>query len=165
MSTWTIERMTPELDLDGILEVEAASFVNPWTRDMFAWELQNPTISYIYVLRAGQERVAAYCSSWRIFEELHINNLAVRPAWRGRGFARALLEHVLGEAVRLGARRATLEVRRSNEVARRLYEGAGFIVAGTRRNYYTNPAEDAMVLWRDPLVVGERDSGLEVGGS
>ena len=157
--------MTPELDLDGVLEVEALSFVNPWTRDMFAWELQNPTISYIYVLRAGQERVAAYCSCWLIFEELHINNLAVRPDWRGRGFARALLEHVLGEAARLGARRATLEVRSSNEVARRLYEGVGFIVAGTRQNYYTNPAEDAVVLWRDPLVAGEQDSGFGVRSS
>ena len=146
--------MKPELDLDGVLEVEAVSFVKPWTRDMFAWELQNPKISYIYVLREGKERVAAYCSCWLIFEELHINNLAVRPEWRGRGFARALLEHVLSEAARLGARRATLEVRRSNEVARRLYEGVGFAVAAIRRNYYTSPPEDAVVL--------SRGSGFEI---
>ena len=145
---WTIERMKPELDLDGVLEVEAASFVNPWTRDMFAWELHNPQISYIYVVRAGKERVVAYCSCWLIFEELHINNLAVRAEWRGRGCARALLEHVLSEAARLGARRATLETRRSNEGARRLYEGVGFAVDGIRRNYYTNPPDDAVVLSR-----------------
>ena len=159
-----IERMKPGLDLDGVLEVEAASFVNPWTRDMFAWELQNPKVSYIYVVRAVKERVVAYCSCWLIFEELHINNLAVRPAWRGRGCARALLEHVLSDAARLGARRATLEMRCSNEVARRLYEGVGFEVAGIRRNYYTNPQEDAVVLSRGSGFE-VRDSGFGFRGS
>jgi ribosomal-protein-alanine N-acetyltransferase len=56
---------------------------------------------------------------------------------------------VLDEAKRLGARRATLEVRAGNAGARRLYERLGFYVAGTRRNYYTNPVEDALILWRD----------------
>jgi ribosomal-protein-alanine N-acetyltransferase len=56
---------------------------------------------------------------------------------------------VLDEAARLGARRATLEVRVSNQSARRWYEFLGFRVAGTRRHYYTNPVEDALILWRD----------------
>jgi len=51
----------------------------------------------------------------------------------------------------MGARRATLEVRHSNEPAQRLYERFGFTVAGIRRGYYTNPAEDALVLWKEGL--------------
>jgi ribosomal-protein-alanine N-acetyltransferase len=54
---------------------------------------------------------------------------------------------VLDEALRLGARRATLEVRASNGAARGLYERLGFHVAGVRRNYYTSPVEDALILW------------------
>jgi ribosomal-protein-alanine N-acetyltransferase len=59
------------------------------------------------------------------------------------------MNRVFDEATRLGARRATLEVRTSNEGARRLYERLGFYVAGTRRQYYTSPVEDALILWRD----------------
>ena len=58
---------------------------------------------------------------------------------------------VLNEGARLGAHRATLEVRRSNEAARQLYERLGFVAAGVRRAYYTNPIEDALVLWRERL--------------
>lgn len=146
-----IERMDPDADLEAVLEVEQASFTNPWTRDMFVWEFQNPKVSYFYVLRTDDEQVAAYCSFWLVFDELHINNLAVRPGCRGRGLARALLAHVLREGARLGARRATLEVRPSNDGARRLYEGMGFVVTAVRQSYYTNPQEDALILWRDPL--------------
>jgi ribosomal protein S18 acetylase RimI-like enzyme len=56
---------------------------------------------------------------------------------------------VLDEARRLGASRATLEVRAGNLGARRLYERFGFYVAGTRANYYNSPVEDALILWRD----------------
>jgi [ribosomal protein S18]-alanine N-acetyltransferase len=78
----------------------------------------------------------------------------VLPARRRTGVATALLVFVLGEGARLGARRATLEVRRSNAVARSLYERFGFAVAGVRRAYYTHPVEDALVLWREELSDG-----------
>jgi ribosomal-protein-alanine N-acetyltransferase len=148
---WSIEKMVPDRDLDEIVELERESFVNPWTREMFRWELENSDVSHIYVLRIDGNGLAAFCSCWLIFDELHINNVAVRTEWRGRGMATALLEHVFAEAGRLGARRATLEVRRSNATARRLYERLGFTVAGTRKEYYRNPVEDALILWRDDL--------------
>ena len=138
--------MQPAHDLDAVLEMEQASFANPWTRDMLTWEIEHSDVSYFYVLRTTTQAVAAYCSFWLVFHELHLNNLAVRPECRGRGLARALLTHVLREGARLGARRATLEVRRSNTTARRLYERVGFRVGGTRPDYYTEPAEDALVL-------------------
>jgi ribosomal-protein-alanine N-acetyltransferase len=71
---------------------------------------------------------------------------------RREGIASALLARVLQEGVSLGARRATLEVRRSNEPARLLYERFGFSIAGVRRAYYSDPIEDALILWRDGLA-------------
>jgi ribosomal-protein-alanine N-acetyltransferase len=146
-----IDRLASEADLDGVLDVEAESFTNPWTRDMYAWELQNRSVCHVYVIRTGDTPVAGFCAFWLVFDEIHINNVAVRPRLRGRGMGTALIRHVLAEARRLGAKRATLEVRASNEEARRLYERLGFHVAATRRNYYTNPVEDALILWHDKV--------------
>jgi ribosomal-protein-alanine N-acetyltransferase len=144
-----IERLADERDLEGVLEVEAESFTNPWTRDMYAWELQNRSVCHIFVVRTEACPVAGFCAFWLVFDEIHINNVAMRPAYRAMGIGTGLLHHVLAAAKELGARRATLEVRASNQAARRLYERLGFYVAGTRRNYYTHPVEDALILWRD----------------
>jgi ribosomal-protein-alanine N-acetyltransferase len=144
-----VEPLAGEADLDGVLHVERESFTNPWTREMYAWELQNPNVCRIYVVRAPGCPVAAFCAFWLVFDEIHINNVAVLPSFRGQGIGTLLMQHVLGEARRLGARRATLEVRASNQAALRLYERLGFHVAATRKQYYSNPVEDALILWRD----------------
>ena len=149
MSLHWIEPLNGEDDLTGVLEVEEESFTNPWTRDMYSWELQNRSVCHIFVVRTDECRVAGFCAFWLVFDEIHINNLAVRPAFRSRGIGTALMSHVLAEAQKLGARRATLEVRASNGAARRMYERLGFYVAGTRRSYYSHPVEDALILWRD----------------
>lgn len=139
-------------DLDGVLDVEAETFTNPWTRDMYAWELRNRSVCHIYVVRTSDCPVAGFCAFWLVLDEVHINNIAIRPRYRGHGLGTALVRHVLAEGRRLGAKRATLEVRASNEGARRLYERLGFYVAATRRNYYTHPVEDALILWWDADV-------------
>jgi ribosomal-protein-alanine N-acetyltransferase len=138
-----------ERDLDGVLAVEAASFTNPWTREMYAWELQNRSVCHIYVVRTPECAVVGFCAFWLVFDEIHINNLALLPPYRAQGIGTTLMQHVLDEGRRLGARRATLEVRASNDAALRLYQRLGFYVAATRRNYYTHPVEDALILWRD----------------
>lgn len=150
MSPWTIELLAGADDLEAVLEVDAASFTRPWTRAMYEAEFLNQPTSRLYVLRTSDQRVAGYCAVWVIVDELHINNIAVRPELRGQGIGSALLARVLEEAVQTGARRATLEVRRSNDAARRLYERFGFRIAGVRRDYYTHPTEDALILWREP---------------
>ena len=155
MRYW-IEALDGEADLNGILDVEAESFTNPWTREMYAWELQNRSVCHILVVRTPDCPVAGFCAFWLVFDEIHINNLAIRPRFRAQGIGTALLQQVLADARDLGARRATLEVRASNEGARRLYERLGFYVAGTRRNYYSNPVEDALILWRDEAAAGSQ---------
>ena len=146
-----IEPLEGDADLDGVLRVEAESFTNPWTRAMYAWELQNRNVCHIYVARTPACRVAGFCAFWLVFDEIHINNVAVLPQFRGSGMGSAILQHVLAEAKRLGANRATLEVRASNDGARRLYERLGFHAAGRRPNYYSSPVEDAVILWKDGL--------------
>jgi ribosomal-protein-alanine N-acetyltransferase len=146
---WAIELLSGERDLAGVLEVDESSFTRPWTRAMYTSEFLSRDTSRLYVLRTPEFWVTGYCAAWFIFDEVHINNLAVRPQCRARGFGSALLRHVLAEAAAAGAHRATLEVRRSNERARRLYERFGFRIAGVRRDYYSHPTEDALILWRE----------------
>ena len=91
--SWTIERTLSERDMDEIVEIEAAAFSNPWTRAMYLRELQNPDVSFLYVLRMD-EHIAGFCSFWLVLDEIHINNLAVRHEYRGQGVGTALLKEV-----------------------------------------------------------------------
>jgi [ribosomal protein S18]-alanine N-acetyltransferase len=142
----TIERIANGPDLDAVAALEAASFTNPWTREMLARELETSLVARVYVLRTPERPVAAFCSCWILYEELHINTLAVDPAYRRRGLGSRLMRHLLALAAGEGATRALLEVRRSNVPAIRLYETLGFHVTDIRRSYYTHPDEDALVL-------------------
>ena len=151
MGTWLIEQITTPAEIDAILRIEAASFTNPWSRQMYLAELENKGVSFLYVARDEQRVAVGFCSCWLVLDELHINNLAVEPAHRRAGAASALLNRVLADGVAHGARRATLEVRRSNDPALRLYERFGFSVTGVRHGYYSHPVEDALVLWREEL--------------
>lgn len=145
-----VERLKNDADLDAVVEVEAESFHRPTSREWYVNELARPDVCYIYVVRADGLPVAGFCAFWRIADQIHINNLAIRPALRGRGLGRLLLARVLEEGDAMAAPSATLEVRRSNAPALRLYERAGFRVTGVRPSYYTHPVEDALVLWRGP---------------
>lgn len=141
-----VERLVSLADLDGVLAIEEDSFSNPTTREWYERELERPEVCFIYILRTDDQPVAGFCAFWRVAEQIHINNLAIRTELRGRGLGSRLLQAVITEAVRLGADSATLEVRRANLAAIRLYERAGFEQAGVRLNYYNQPVEDALVL-------------------
>jgi ribosomal-protein-alanine N-acetyltransferase len=151
MGTWRIEQLTSPDQLEAVIQIEEASFTNPWSRAMYVAELENTGASFIYVARDEAGAAVGFCSFWRVLDELHINNLAVHPFHRRTGVASALLRRALMDGASWGARRATLEVRRSNDPALHLYERFGFSVAGVRRAYYTHPVEDALVLYREEL--------------
>ena len=148
--TPTVTLLESAADLDAILEIDAESFLRPWTREMYEAELRNPAVTRIFLIRVGTQ-VTGYCSTWFLPGELHINNMAIRPACRRQGLAALLLTKVLEAARDAGCDRATLEVRRSNDAARQLYQRLGFRLAGLRPAYYTDPVEDALVLWRAPV--------------
>jgi [ribosomal protein S18]-alanine N-acetyltransferase len=143
-----VERLRDGADLDAVLAIEEASFNNPTTRQWYESELQRPEVCFVVVIRTQEARVAGFCAFWRVVDQIHINNLAIDPAWRRRGLGRRLLAAVLAEAGAMGAPHVTLEVRRSNSAALALYEGAGFKIIGVRSGYYTHPIEDALILSR-----------------
>jgi ribosomal-protein-alanine N-acetyltransferase len=141
-----IERISEPADLDAVAALESATFTNPWTREMLERELRQSDVARVYVLRLPGCPVAAFCACWLVHDELHINTIAVDAHVRRQGMATALIKHILAEAVSHGAHRTYLEVRRSNLPAQRLYESLGFTIAAVRRNYYSQPEEDALVL-------------------
>lgn len=143
-----VERITTPEGLAGVLEIEEASFNNPTSREWYERELARPEVCFIYVMRTAEHPVTAFCAFWRIADQAHINNLAVRPELRGRGYGMRLLEAIMAEAEGLGAGSLALEVRRSNVAAQRLYAKAGFREEGVRKNYYTQPVEDALLLMK-----------------
>jgi ribosomal-protein-alanine N-acetyltransferase len=94
----------------------------------------------------GDRRVSAFLLAWHVVDELHVIDLATRPDRRRRGFARALVDHLLSYASKTRARLVLLEVRRSNQAAQCLYRDAGFAAVSVRRDYYSGPAEDAIQM-------------------
>jgi ribosomal-protein-alanine N-acetyltransferase len=146
-----IERVFSAQDLDAVAALEAACFTNPWTREMLEREVRESGVGRVYILRDPSGGVAAFCSCWMVVDELHINTIAVDPVRRRSGLATSLMRQVMEEGARSGATKATLEVRASNVAARQLYAKLGFIESGVRTLYYTQPDEDAIILWRDGL--------------
>lgn len=141
--------MRPE-DLEAVLRIEAVSFAEPWTREMFQQEL-TPGISLTLVARFGEDELAGYLCGLIVEAEFHIDNIAVDPRVRRQGVGKKLLLSALVEAASLGARAAWLEVRASNLTAQGLYRHFGFAVVGRRRRYYTGPVEDALIMCIDQL--------------
>lgn len=143
-------------DLGEVMRIEDAAFSSPWSRGMFLTELRDNPFSNLLVARLppgpGEDprsRLVGYCCFWLVFGEVHIMNLAVDPEWRRKGIARALVEEVLAISKKNTVKKVHLEVRRSNEAARALYEHMGFSVVGSRRNYYDRPREDALLMALD----------------
>lgn len=138
-----------EDDLEEVLRIEGLSFKNPWTKGQFESEFGNP-LSFRYTLKVteGQRQViAAYMVFWIVHGEAHILNICTNPEYRSRGFASELMAVALAVMKRNQAYEVFLEVRRSNDVARRLYSRFGFKAIFERKNYYGD--EDAIVMSLD----------------
>ena len=136
-------------DLDQVLAIERASFPHPWSRQAFLYELRENRVARLWVARATEEAgtpVVGYLCLWVIADEVHITNFAVHPAYRRRGIGRRLMGTLLDLYRQEGATRAALEVRPSNDQARRLYEAFGFRQVGFRKGYYFDTGEDAVLM-------------------
>jgi ribosomal-protein-alanine N-acetyltransferase len=141
-----------ERDLGEVLAIENASFQTPWTKGMFMSELDsNPFARSVVARSPGEAKIVGYACFWVVMEELHLMNLAVHPDHRRERIGEELARGVLGMGCEAKCRTAVLEVRMSNQPARRLYEKLGFRVVGTRRGYYRDPKEDALIMSVEPL--------------
>lgn len=155
-----LERATA-CDAPALAALEAECFSHPWTGAQFREEVSYGLPGAVLVLRGvasreGADRgIRAYCVYRLTVPEMEILDVAVRPGWRRRGLASWLVRFAMAKAARAGARRAFLEVRRSNTGALALYDAQGFTRVSVRRRYYREPCEDALVLGRDLLPPGQ----------
>ncbi len=143
-----IRRMTMA-DVDGVAAVEAATFPTPWSRDAFASEMKNAAARYLVAEKDG--KIIGYAGAWIIIDESHITNIAVLKDERGQGIGRRLTAGLMQYLSNLGAAYATLEVRKSNQVAQNLYVSLGFIKLGVRKRYYEDNGEDALIMVCDHM--------------
>jgi len=138
----SIELMS-EQNLPEVYKIEQKSFKHPWCYQSFLAELELSHMSCYLVIRLGKE-VAGYIGAWIMSEEVHITTLAVDEPYRRNGIAKYLVAELIKRVKPLGASYITLEVRPSNQAARRFYESLGFKIMGRRRYYY--PDEDALIM-------------------
>lgn len=137
-------RQMDPLDLEEIMMIEKASFSYPWSAGFFLQELR---VSCARSLVAAVEgKTAGYIIYWLLPSEVDVHNLAVHPAYRRQGVGRSLLRAVIDDARRHGSGRVSLEVRKSNEAAQRLYQSLGFVAKGVRKGYYSDDGEDAVTM-------------------
>lgn len=131
-----------ERHLAALAAIEKACFHAPWSETMLREELGKG----IFLVAERDGAAVGYVGCQTVLDEGYITNVAVSPDCRRQGVARALLDELKARAVQAGLSFVTLEVRASNAPAIALYEGAGFVRVGVRKNFYTAPTEDAVLM-------------------
>ncbi|MGI5861487.1 MAG: ribosomal protein S18-alanine N-acetyltransferase [Myxococcales bacterium] len=145
-----LRRLVPA-DLDEVLRIEQAAFAHPWTEELMRRELTHAWSTILVAEEPTDEgdRIRGFIIFWLVHDEVHILNVATDPAHLRRGVAKALIGEALRLGKRAGAALATLEVRRTNTPAIKLYERFGFRIVGVRPNYYADENEDGFVMLLD----------------
>ena len=136
--------------IDDVMIVEDLSFKIPWSRDAFIEEITRNKFA-IYLCARIEGKVIGYAGMWKVFDEGHITNVAVHPKFRGSGVGSALVDNLINTAKKEGITKMTLEVRKSNIVAKALYGKYGFEAGGFRKGYYSDNGEDAIIMWKNEV--------------
>ena len=139
-------RRMEEGDAAQAAMLEKACFTEPWTKDAFLETLRLPYACY-YAAEEGTE-IVGICGLRNISGEGEITNVAVKEKYRRRGIAGKLLARLLEEGERNGTKAFTLEVREGNGPAIELYKKLGFMAEGIRKDFYSAPRENALIMWK-----------------
>lgn len=134
-----------EADLDKVAALEKDIFSTPWSKESFQGSLWQ---DYSHFFVAEEESIVGYCGIHNLGGDGEITNVAVDKEYRGKGIATQMLDYAMKETMKAGVEAFTLEVRVSNAPAIALYEKLGFENKGIRRNFYDNPTEDALIMWK-----------------
>ena len=135
------------LTLPEVARLEQECFAHPWQQEAIEECYQNPAYNF-FVAKDDGGAVVGYIALYQVRDEAFVENLCVSEACRRQGIGKALVERALAHCEANGASFLSLEVRRSNTAALGLYESFGFDLEGTRKNYYSDPEEDALILTR-----------------
>ncbi len=155
MADIIIRRMTLT-DVPAVHAVENACFPRPWTLEDFEKEMtQNVCARYLVAEADG--KIIGFAGAWIVLDEAHVTNIAVLREYRGMGIGKRLTAALLQYAANLGVVYATLEVRKSNAVAQNLYKSLGFVYVGTRKRYYEDSGEDALIFCLEHLPAPDPD--------
>lgn len=138
-----------EADLKQICLIEQETFSDPWTEKDFKEAASAPSNEYLVAEIDGE--IVGYCGLWGIAGEGYIYNVAVKKEFRKQGIGYKMLHRLIKQAEAKGIGSFTLEVRATNVPAIKLYEALGFEQAGIRKDFYTKPKEDAVIMWRRPI--------------
>ena len=133
------------MDLEAIEQIDIACFPIPWQLNAFETEMKNRYAAY-FVARSGSD-VVGYIGGWLVGGEGHITSVAVLPGSQGNGVGGRLMEEIIEELKRRGAKIISLEVRESNGYAQKLYEKFNFVPVASRRGYYNDNGENAVIMW------------------
>ena len=150
METLVLRSATPD-DLAAIVAIERSAFSDPWSANSFRELVGRPEILFEVAVAERDEgsAVVGFALVYMVDFEGDLANLATAGEVRRAGVGRRLLRHALARARANGVRVIFLEVRESNEAARMLYEGEGFVEVGRRSRYYARPVEDALILRKE----------------
>ena len=141
-----IIRAAEQMDIDAIVRVENASFSTPWSIDAIKHEICENKLADFMIACDEENNIIGYIGIWTLLDECQINKIAVMPEKRKIGIGKTILNHVIELTRDMGVKSWYLEVRESNTAAQALYRSAGFSSVGTRKNYYINPVEDAVLM-------------------
>lgn len=133
-------------DIPNVAELERECFSMPWSERSLLKEVDNQ--DSLFLVKEQKGKVVGYVGMYYVYPEGDITNVAVAKDYRGKGIATELLEQAFLIAGTREITEFTLEVRVSNTAAIRLYERLGFKEEGIRKNFYDNPEEDAVIMWK-----------------
>ncbi len=142
-------RKMEESDLDEVCAIERDAFSEPWSKAAFIESLSGDNNHFFVVDIEGT--IAGYCGYYEAAGEGYICNVAVSANFRRQGIGYKMLQGLIRHAQDRGVYSLTLEVRKSNLPAINLYKKLGFIEAGIRKDFYTRPTEDAVIMWRNEI--------------
>ncbi|ONI46599.1 ribosomal-protein-alanine N-acetyltransferase [Candidatus Epulonipiscium fishelsonii] len=138
------------LDANDIYQVETESFSTSWSYNSVKADLVNP-IAYYWVATIGS-KIVGYAGLWKILDEAEVTNIAVLPNFRNKKIGRSLVDTMINYCTETNINYISLEVRESNKIAINIYKSFGFIIKNIRKNYYTNPRENALIMGQQPLI-------------
>ena len=145
-----IQRMQKS-DVDNVINIEEKAYgEHHWSEESFLNGLSNDLARY-YAAFDINGNLLGYAGCWQILEEVHITNIAVSPDFRRQKIGERLLRQIIDDCYKNKAKYITLEVRVSNNAAIKLYEKYGFKSLGTRKGYYQNNNEDALIMWTENI--------------